>query len=80
MTKTEYYNSRKDFAPTAGMFYENEGGGTYMCVRSLGGCDAVMINAKSGWCLQAHNVGIYSDGKIDWTHSSEGYFVEGGSE
>ena len=74
MTK-EYIKTRKPFEPEEREEYENEGGGTFRCVRSYG-TDAVMRNTRSGWEFIAHGIGIYEDGRIDWDYSTYGSFCE----
>ena len=73
--KMAYYNSRRPFFPTRGKTYENEGGGTYVCLGAHGGV-CTMANVRSGWTFLAHGVGIYEDGKIDWDYSTAGSFSE----
>lgn len=76
MTK-DYYNSRKSFIPEAGGVYENEGGGIFRCLRiDAYRQTAVMRNERSGWTFDAHGVGIYKDGRIDWDYSTGGFFAE----
>lgn len=76
--KRAYYKTRKSFTPRAGETYENEAGGTFLCVSGrmgVGPAIATMRNLKSGWQFIAHGVGIYEDGKIDWDYSTGGRFV-----
>lgn len=68
-----YYSTRKPFFPEEHEVYENEGGGEYRCIEG-GDTTAVFRNIRSGWTFVAHNVGIYEDGKIDWSHSTGGRF------
>lgn len=76
MTK-DYYNSRKSFTPETGRLYENEGGGIFRCLRiDTYRRTAVMRNERSGWTFDAHGVGIYKDGRIDWDYSTGGFFAE----
>lgn len=67
--------NRQSFIPEPGKTYHNQGGGDFKC---LGKPDQVgsvpMENVLSGWILNAHGVGIYNDGSIDWDYSTGGYF------
>lgn len=78
--KKAYYRSRQAFEPEAGGAYENEGGGTFRCLKSYrwlyDRSTAVMQNVKSGWTFTAHGIGIYKDGRIDWDYSTDGHFGE----
>lgn len=68
---------RTPFTPEIGKTYENEGGGTYRCLRREDDWTSyTMQNVSSGWTLIAHGIGIYEDGKIDWDWSSGGHFEE----
>ena len=69
---------RKSFVPVPGHTYCNEGGGSYKCisVSPLTG-DARLRNVISGWTFDAHGVGIYPNGSIDWDWSKNGCFEEG---
>jgi len=68
---------RKRFTPTPGITYRNEGGGSYECISvSPFTGDACMRNIKSGWTFDAHGIGVYPDGSIDWDWSKNGYFAE----
>lgn len=76
MTK-EYRDSRKTFQPEVGRLYENESGGIFRCLRiDAYGQTATMRNERSGWTFEAHGIGIYKDGRIDWDYSTDGYFAE----
>lgn len=76
MTK-DYYNSRKSFVPETGRLYENEGGGIFRCLQvDYYRQTASMRNERSGWTFDAHGVGIYKDGRIDWDYSTGGFFAE----
>ena len=76
MTK-EYRDSRKAFWPEAGGVYENEGGGIFRCLQvDYYRQTASMRNERSGWTFDAHGVGIYKDGRIDWDYSTGGFFAE----
>ena len=71
----EYRDSRKAFRPEVGGVYENQGGGIFRCLKS-GRDRSKMQNVRSGWTFQAHGVGVYADGRIDWDYSTGGVFVE----
>lgn len=66
--------TREKFTPAIGKIYENNGGGTYRCLRADEIGEAVMQNTKTGWTLNAHGCGIYEDGTIDWDYSTGGRF------
>lgn len=75
----EYRDSRKRFDPVKGAVYENQSGGIFRCLKAprySNGHVATMQNIASGWTFQAHGVGIYADGRIDWDYSTGGVFVE----
>lgn len=85
IARREYIATRKTFYPEAGKTYENEGGGTYICLDTVynsrnGEVHAIMENTQTGWVLNAHGVGIYEDGKIDWDYSTGGHFKENSSD
>lgn len=70
--------TRKSFVPVVGQVYQNEGGGSYECISvSPFTEDACMRNVVSGWTFDAHGVGIYPNGSIDWDWSKNGHFAEG---
>lgn len=72
-----YRDSRKSFNPVKGTVYENQGGGVFRCLKAQGysnGHAATMQNVASGWTFQAHGIGIYEDGRIDWDYSTGGTF------
>ena len=77
MTK-EYRDSRKTYQPEVGGLYENEAGGIFRCsnVSRWTPGVATMRNERSGWTFEAHGIGIYKDGRIDWDYSTDGYFAE----
>ena len=69
--------NRKPFTPQPGGTYRNHGGGKYECIGTPDQTGAVpMMNALSGWILNAHGVGIYDDDSIDWDFSTGGHFSE----
>lgn len=68
---------RQKYTPLPGFIYRNQGGGEYRCLRCLSDLyHAVMQNTASGWTLNAHGIGIYPDGTIDWDYSTGGHFPE----
>ncbi len=78
MTK-EYRDSRKPFTPEVGGLYENEGGGIFRCLyvfEQLYKNAATMRNERSGWTFEAHGIGVYKDGRIDWDYSTGGQFCD----
>ena len=64
----------KLFIPTVNRVYRNKNGSSYRCVESSPE-RTVFINILSGWILNAHEVRMYDDGKIDWDYSEGGHFV-----
>lgn len=62
------------FVPEAGKVYRNHGGGTFRCLRELGGTTVEMQNTKSEWTFTAHGCRIYGDGTIEWDYSTRGRF------
>lgn len=68
-------NTRKSFDPRNGAVYANDGGGLFVCLKSLGDGNAVMKNVASGWTFTAHGCGIYENDSIDWDFSTGGYFA-----
>ena len=71
-----YYNTRKPFRPEAGKWYENQGGGIFLCVRSSEDRFGVtMMQKNTRWAFDAVGVGIYEDGRIDWDYSRNGWFM-----
>ena len=74
----EYRDSRRTFQPEVGGLYENEAGGIFRCssVSRWTPGTATMRNERSGWTFEAHGIGVYKDGRIDWDYSTGGYFAE----
>ena len=68
------YARSMPFAPVPGEVYENHGGGTFRCLRSLYGTEAEMQNIKSGWTFTAHGCRRYQDNTIEWDYSTGGRF------
>lgn len=62
------------FAPEPGAIYQNHGGGTFRCIRSLGLTTAEMQNTKSGWTFTTHSCRLYGNGTIEWDYSTSGRF------
>ena len=61
--------------PVIGEIYENNGGGSYKCIGyEPDNGEPIMENINTSWTLVAHAVKQYPDGKIDWGHSTGGYF------
>lgn len=68
---------RRPFDPKPGETYRNQGGGNYICEKiSVWNGLPRMRNTASGWTFDAHGVGIYDDGTIDWDFSTGGYFAD----
>ena len=66
---------RKKFIPQKGKTYQNQGGGSYVCLQSDDHANAVMQNVASKWTFTAKGCAIYPDGTTDWDHSTGGYFA-----
>lgn len=67
--------TRKPFTPVHGEIYRNHGGGLFRCVDYFPDiANTIMMKLKSGWTFQAHGIGIYEDGSIDWDYSTDGTF------
>lgn len=67
--------NRKPFTPQSGTGYRNQGGGNFVCIAATEQNDVfIMQNQESGWTLDAHGIGIYDDGSIDWDYSTGGHF------
>ena len=58
----------------AGQVYQNKGGGSFLCIKQIDENVYQMLNIKSGWMLEAHEITIYEDDTIEWDYSSHGYF------
>ena len=59
-----------------GEVYQNKGGGSFLCIREIDESTYQMLNIKSRWMLEAHEITMYEDGTIEWDYSSHGYFSE----
>lgn len=59
-----------------GKVYKNKGGGNFLCIRQIDESTYQMLNVKSSWMLEAHEITMYEDGTIEWDYSSHGYFSE----
>lgn len=66
--------TRQKFIPEVGKVYQNNGGGSYICLRSDDRANAIMQNVVSKWTFTAKCCRIYPDGTIDWDYSTGGYF------
>ena len=64
---------RRSYYPELGDILENISGGSY-CVTGVSLDSAVLCNIASGWTMTVHDLGIYDNGKVDWSHSTGGYF------
>lgn len=73
--KKAYYNTRKPFRPVAGKWYENEGGGIYLCLDVSPWGTVTMQHKTSRWTFEAVGIGVYEDGKIDWDYSRHGFYA-----
>ncbi len=60
--------------PKINKVYRNKNGSSYKCIEASSE-KSVFVNVLSGWMLNAHEVRIYEDGKIDWDWSEGGHFV-----
>ena len=65
----------KFFNPQVGRSYTNKNGFSYTCLLSEGNSNADFIS-KANWRFHAHGCQIYTDGTIEWNHSTGGYFEE----
>lgn len=68
--------TRERYVPKVGRVYRNQGGGEYRCTGTMPDGSARFMNMASGWILNAHGIGMYEDGSIDWDYSTDGHFVE----
>lgn len=59
--------------PQVGAKYANHNGSTYLCIGLLAGV-AKMRRTSDGWTLDAHGVGQYPDGTIEWDYSTGGHW------
>lgn len=64
---------RHSYYPELGDIIENISGGSY-CVTGVSLDSAVLCSITSGWTMTVHDLGIYDNGKVDWSHSTGGYF------
>lgn len=72
--KKAYYKTRKPFQPEQGKWYENEGGGLFLCLSS-NPFGVTMQQKNTRWTFDAVGIGIYEDGKIDWDYSRHGFYA-----
>lgn len=63
--------------PEEGKTYRNRNGCTYVCTRRIDAETAVMVRDLDGWTVTAHRVRQYTDGTIEWDHSTGGYWPGG---
>ena len=63
--------------PVAGRNYLNHNGRTYRCVRRIDAETAVMVREPDGWTLIAHHIRQYTNGTIEWDHSTDGHWPGG---
>ena len=64
---------RRSYYPELGDILENISGGSYV-VTGVSLDSAVLCNIANGWTMTVHDLGIYDNGKVDWSHSTGGYF------
>ena len=88
MSITHTIDKGQPLTPIVGQVYTNRGGGEYRCLarmtetgmvyfNSLGGSSGtsgVFQNIRSGWTFTAKGIIQYSDGTIEWDHSTDGRF------
>ena len=72
-----YIRSRSPHCPTPGVIYESVCGGVFLCIDSNYEAEsAQFLNIVTGWAFRAHQIGMYSDAKIDWEFTTGGRYVE----
>ena len=64
---------RKSLYPELGDIYEACSGGEYV-VTGVSLDSAVLKSLGTGWTMTVHDLGVYQDGRIDWSHSTNGHF------
>lgn len=64
--------------PEAGKVYLNHNGCTYYCIKRIDAETAVMVQQSDSWTLVAHRIRQYTDGRIEWDHSTDGHWPGGG--
>lgn len=64
---------RKSLYPELGDIYEACSGGEYV-VTGVSLDSAVLKSLGTGWTMTVHDLGVYKDGRIDWSHSTNGHF------
>lgn len=67
------HGKRRRYYPELGEIIEHTAGGKY-CVTGVSLCSCQVCNMESGWTCDVHELGIYEDGKCDWSYSTGGYF------
>lgn len=66
---------RKSLYPELGDIYEACSGGEYV-VTGVSLDSAVLKSLGTGWTMTVHDLGVYKDGRIDWSHSTNGHFED----
>lgn len=66
---------KRKIVPAIGNYYNNEGGGKYLCMGIGADDSAIMQNVESGWTFIAHGLGKYINNTIDWDYSTGGRFL-----
>lgn len=64
---------RKSLYPELGDIYEACSGGVYV-VTGVSLDSAMLKSLGTGWTMTVHDLGVYQDGRIDWSHSTNGHF------
>lgn len=64
---------RKSLYPELGDIYEACSGGEYV-VTGVSLDSAMLKSLSTGWTMTVHDLGVYKDGRIDWSHSTNGHF------
>lgn len=67
------HGKRRRYYPKLGEIIEHAAGGKY-CITGVSLCSCQVCNMESGWTCDVHELGIYEDGKCDWSYSTGGYF------
>lgn len=64
---------RRSLYPELGDILTNISGGEY-CVTGISLDTAILCSLASGWTMTVHDLGIYDNGRVDWSHSTGGHF------
>lgn len=64
---------RKSLYPQVGDIYEACCGVKYV-VTGVNLDTARLKSLSTGWTMTVHDLGVYQDGRIDWSHSTNGHF------